>query len=150
MKKSKLKFLAIDPMSTYATYDGKVANTYSVNKKKPFFSFYSNLVDILKIGKGGCGYNALVMEYTHFPYISSQKIMNFQRGVLKMFCEFLNIPLIEYAPTTIKKSFTGDGKSKKDKMIKECKRRGIEVKNDHEADAVALHYHHLGVLKNGK
>lgn len=143
MSQKPNKILAIDPMSTFAIYDGERLETHSVNKNRPFFSFYEKILTILNIGKGGNEYKVVVMEYTHFPYISSQKIINGQRAIIKMFCEFLKIPLVEYAPVAIKKSFTGNARAKKEDMIAECKKMKINVKNDHEADAVALYYHHL-------
>ena len=42
------------------------------------------------------------------------------------------------APTTIKRAFTGNGAASKDDMIKQCKKRGILPRHDHEADAVAM------------
>lgn len=144
-KISKLKILAIDPMSTFATFDGKQCNTYSVSKKKSNLSFYNKILDIFNVGKGGHKYKAIILEASNFPYIASKRIFYYQRGVIKMLCELSNIPLIEYAPISIKKSFTGKTKATKEQMIKEAKKRGFKVKNDHEADAVALYFHHLGV-----
>lgn len=40
--------------------------------------------------------------------------------------------------TEIKKSFTGSGRSNKDAMITECKKRGYLPRHDHEADAIAM------------
>jgi Holliday junction resolvasome RuvABC endonuclease subunit len=60
------------------------------------------------------------------------------RGVLVAWCESNKI-LYEGVPVgTIKKFWTGKGNAKKDAMIAEAVRRGIKVRNDNEADAVAL------------
>lgn len=42
------------------------------------------------------------------------------------------------SPTAIKKSFVGYGSASKDDMIKECKKRGILPRHDHEADAIGM------------
>lgn len=46
----------------------------------------------------------------------------------------------EYAPSTLKKFFTGNWKATKAQMIAESFKRGHPVDDDHQADAVALFY----------
>lgn len=52
--------------------------------------------------------------------------------------ECLNIPRYDYAPNTIKKFMTGDGRAKKPQMVQAARLRGYNVGTDHEADAIAL------------
>lgn len=135
-------------MTKFAWYDGNIIGHHTCEKKRPAFSFYSKVLDILRIGHGGCPYKKIVIEYTYFQMRgkvlwNSQKIMDGQRYILKMLAESLNIPLIEYSPTSIKKSFTGNGRADKEDMMSECKKRGIKVETHDEADSVGLWYHHL-------
>jgi Holliday junction resolvasome RuvABC endonuclease subunit len=47
--------------------------------------------------------------------------------------EYRGVPV-----ATIKKFWTGKGNAKKDDMVAECKARGFDVKDDNQADAIAL------------
>lgn len=147
MKKENIgRFLAIDPMSQFAAFDGEYLQTFKVNKEKPSLDFYNYILDImLREHK----YEAILMEYTYFlrgrgaVLWNSQKIIDGQRWVLKMFAELYKIPLIEYSPKAIKNSFTGKGNANKKDMKNRCKELEYDIKNDHEADAIGLYYHHL-------
>ncbi len=141
--KKELRILACDPMSVYATYDGKSCNTYSIDKNHKEFSFYSKMIDILGLMKGKIKYDVVVFEETRFPHANSQRIMYGQLAILKVLLHPSKCKLVTFAPKAIKKTFTGDGDAKKEDMIAECGRRNIKVKTDHEADAVALYYHYL-------
>jgi len=59
-------------------------------------------------------------------------------GTLTAWCEEHSIPYMGVPVGTIKKSFTGNGNASKDAMIAECRRRGFEVADDNQADAIAL------------
>ncbi len=48
------------------------------------------------------------------------------------------IPVVEYAPVSIKKFITGNGKAKKPEVIAAVRQKGYKVTNDDEGDAVAL------------
>lgn len=149
MKENKqYKFLSIDPMTTFAWYNGDILGHHTCDKKKPAFSFYCKMLDLLRVGHGKCPYQAVVMEMTHFNYVSSQKILLGQRYILKMLTESLNIPLYEYSPASVKKSFTGSGRAEKTDIMSECGKRGIEITTHDEADAVALYHHHLTQKKD--
>lgn len=139
----KREYLAVDPMSYFAWYDGTYLGSMKSSKEKPASSFNNAIHDLMVSPHQ---YKAIIMEMTYFSYKSSNQILLGQRYILKMWAETYNIPLIEYSPKEIKKSFTGSALADKEAMIKECERRGIKVKNDHEADAVAIYYHHLGVI----
>ena len=62
------------------------------------------------------------------------------RALMLACCARLSIPLEGYAPSTVKKYFTGNGRAQKDDMIFEVGRRfkQLEVADDNEADAVAI------------
>ncbi len=134
-----MKILAIDSMSTYATFDGKVANTYSADKNCKEFSFYSKMIGILMKGQ----YDVAVFEETRFKYVSSQRIMFGQLAILKVICHPLRTKIVTITPMEVKKLFTGSGKAKKEDMMAECDKRGIEYKNEHESDSIGIYYSYL-------
>ena len=140
-----MKILAIDSMSTYATYDGEEAHTYSTKSACKEYSFYDNMLDVIRRGQ----YDVVVFEETVFPYINSQRIMFGQLAIIKVICHGLKTKVDTMAPTQAKKLFTGSGKSKKDGMKKECDKRGIKYKNEHEADAIGI-YHAYKIKHNIK
>lgn len=63
------------------------------------------------------------------------------QAVLTAWCEERDIPYDAIPVGTIKKSWTGKGNAKKEAMVAECERRGINVEDHNEADAVALLTH---------
>lgn len=71
-------------------------------------------------------------------------------GVIKLAIEQYNLDLkhesvqwFEYAPTTIKKTFTGNGKAKKTDIITVVKEKySISTNITHVADAIAIAYTH--------
>lgn len=67
------------------------------------------------------------------------------RGILLAATANKNIPVHRYAPMTVKKFFTGSGKSDKHAMMKECARRWPErvIVDSNESDALALLHLHL-------
>ncbi|BAQ16079.1 crossover junction endodeoxyribonuclease RuvC [Methyloceanibacter caenitepidi] len=60
------------------------------------------------------------------------------RGILMEWCEEHSIPYEGVSVQEIKKHWTGKGNASKEMMIAECHRREIPVKDDNEADAIAL------------
>jgi crossover junction endodeoxyribonuclease RuvC len=54
--------------------------------------------------------------FTHKSHLSTAMIMGHARGVILLAGEQANIPLIELAPTEIKKSVTGSGKATKEQV----------------------------------
>jgi hypothetical protein len=60
---------------------------------------------------------------------------------LEIFCDVNRIRLVPVSVGTIKKSFTGNGRAKKEDMFAEARRRGFKPADDNEADSLAiLHY----------
>ena len=59
-------------------------------------------------------------------------------AVLTAWCESRAIPYQGVPVGTIKKAFTGKGNADKAAMIEEAGRRGYQVADDNEADAIAL------------
>jgi len=60
------------------------------------------------------------------------------QATLTAWAEEKSIPYESVPVGTIKKFWTGKGNANKDLMVETCRRRGIEVEDDNEADAVAL------------
>jgi len=61
--------------------------------------------------------------------------------------ECLKIPRIEYTAGQAKKHVTGNGKASKTDVIQAVEKLGHKIRNEHEADSVALlllHKHNLG------
>ena len=64
------------------------------------------------------------------------------RGVLFEVCESLDIPVIVFKPSDIKKFATGNGNADKDKMIEACINRWhITPIDDNEADATHIFFY---------
>ena len=59
-------------------------------------------------------------------------------ATLQTFGDEYNVPYSGEGVSTIKKYWTGKGSASKEMMIKECRKRGLNPKNDNEADALAL------------
>lgn len=59
-------------------------------------------------------------------------------GHLESWCERNKVPYEGIPVGTIKKGWTGNGAAKKEAMIAEAVRRGLEPDDDNEADALAL------------
>lgn len=68
-------------------------------------------------------------------------------AVIQQFCEEHSVPYTSYGVGQIKKSFTGSGSAKKEAMIKEARLRGHNVKDDNQADALAVLYMGLEEFK---
>lgn len=62
-------------------------------------------------------------------------------AVLMGYCEERDIPYAGVPVQTIKLSWTGKGNASKAMMIDKCEQLGFKVKDDNEADAVALLYY---------
>lgn len=71
-------------------------------------------------------------------------------GVLTAFCEDQKIPYMSYPVSHIKKFITGKGNAKKPVVMEALENRGFPVKNDDEADALALLLLRLSELKSVK
>ncbi len=61
-------------------------------------------------------------------------------GVVTSLCEEHGIPYEGVPVGTIKRSWTGKGNASKDLMVEQARSRGHVVKDDNEADAIALAY----------
>lgn len=57
---------------------------------------------------------------------------------LLAWCEVHKLPCEAYPVGSIKKAWTGKGNASKEAMIAEAKRRGFDVGDDNEADALAM------------
>jgi Holliday junction resolvasome RuvABC endonuclease subunit len=63
---------------------------------------------------------------------------------LEIFCDVNRIRLIPVSVGTIKKSFTGNGRAKKEAVIAEARRRGFRPADDNEADSLAILHFAIG------
>ncbi len=88
------------------------------------------------------GVSVLVFEA---PYIGPKTMMNMnttRRLIgLPAICEMLafqrGIPVFECVIPTVKANFAGHGRADKPTMMREARKRGFRITNDHEADAAA-------------
>jgi hypothetical protein len=88
------------------------------------------------------GITTLVFEA---PYIGPKTMMNMHTARrligLPALCEMLalrrGIPCFECVIPTVKANFAGHGRADKPTMMREARKRGFSIKNDHEADAAA-------------
>jgi len=64
-------------------------------------------------------------------------------AVLTAHCEEHKIPYTGYPVGEIKKFWTGKGNADKSMMMTEAAKRGFQVKDDNEADAIAILHLHL-------
>lgn len=83
--------------------------------------------------------------YGHF--VDMRKLCEF-RGVMFEVAESLDIPVILFKPSDIKKWATGKGNADKKMMIEYCiKRWHIEPIDDNEADATHIFFHFISRYK---
>lgn len=77
-------------------------------------------------------------------FIGTRKLSEF-RGILFEVCETLDIPVITFKPTDIKKHGTGNGRAKKEQMIEYAEKRyHIEVNGDDNlADAIHIYMYFI-------
>ena len=66
------------------------------------------------------------------------------RGVLYYVCAKLDIPIVFFNVSDIKRFATGDGNANKEKMMDYCRKRWhIEPIDDNNADAIHIYYHFI-------
>ena len=77
-------------------------------------------------------------------FVDFRKLCEF-RGILFEVCETLDIPIITFKPSDIKKHGTGNGNAKKEMMIEYAEKRyKIEVgKDDNLADAIHIYMYFI-------
>lgn len=61
-------------------------------------------------------------------------------ATLQILCENHGIPYTAFGVGEIKKFWTGKGSAGKDAMIAEARKRGLDPKDDNQADALAIWY----------
>lgn len=69
------------------------------------------------------------------------------RGIMLAQCAKLDIPLVGYSPSSIKKFWTGRGNADKDDMVAATRSRMplIDLVDDNESDAIAMLHYHLSL-----
>lgn len=77
-------------------------------------------------------------------FVDFRKLCEF-RGILFEVCETLDIPIVTFKPSDIKKHGTGNGNAKKEMMIEYAEKRyHIEVgKDDNLADAIHIYMYFI-------
>lgn len=114
----------------------KLGEDYAQHK-----SFRIWLMDILT----SHGIKAVAAEDVVFGhFIDFRKLCEF-RGILLEVCESLNIPIVTFAPSDIKKHGTGKGNADKKMMIEFAEKRyHIDVENDDNlADALHIYMYFI-------
>jgi len=78
----------------------------------------------------------------HHSAVQAAHVYGLLEGLLQMWADTHNVRLVQVSPMTIKKFWTGTGRSDKKAMMAECEKRGFIVGNDDDmSDAIALlHY----------
>lgn len=87
-------------------------------------------------------FNSKIKEGNRFRNKSASIVYtNMATGILYLIAGQKKVPLHEFAPTTIKKYVTGNGKAEKDqvkKTILNMFKEPLTIKNSHESDAIAI------------
>lgn len=87
----------------------------------------------------------LAVELPHCgKFLSANRILFGLLAVVEMFAENHELVVTEYRPTAIKKYWTGKGNADKKAMLAVTKKRGFDIKDHNENDAVAMLHLHLG------
>jgi len=78
----------------------------------------------------------------HHSAVQAAHVYGLLEGLLQMWADSNNVRLVAVSPMTIKKFWTGTGRSDKKAMMAECEKRGFKVgKDDDMSDSIALlHY----------
>ena len=123
--------------------------TKAKNSLKQYASFRNTLIRYIKAND----IKQVVAEDVNVrKFFNAMRKLSEFRGILLEVCESLCInPPIFVNVTSIKKSFTGDGKATKSKIIRVCKHKyGFEPIDDNHADAFAVYHYHIKHPKKRK
>lgn len=105
-----------------------------------YFKFRNHLTDKIREDK----VTEIVTEGTgYFASAAARDVCCGLRGVLMEVCARFNIPMATYSPMSVKKHWTGSGKSKKPEMMSEAIKRGFPDVGPDSADAIAILDLHL-------
>lgn len=74
----------------------------------------------------------------HGPGVQAAHVYGGFLAMLEAWCEVNHLPLHGVGVGTVKKHWTSKGNALKADMIRECKARGFQPRDDNEADALAL------------
>jgi len=148
-----MKLLAIDPGSTvmgYAVFDGETLLEHGDIdcSRQPFERRAMCVLENL---------NALYRRFD-FTDVACEKIIRYPgRSVpalevtakaIKLWAEKLNLPFSVYMPSQWKASAVGHGNATKEQTIYAmCLLYGCAKLSEHEADALGIAGHHLGICK---
>ena len=128
----------------------KTPSSNDMNKR--LLKIYNSIKEIIldypnSINIAGCErlfHNNPMTTKNNFGRNKSASIMktNMATGVVYLLTAELNIPINDYAPTTVKKKVTGNGRANKDDVnlavTNIALNQNIEFKTEHEADSVAI------------
>lgn len=145
---NKLNVVGFDPATSFGFYNPKeygvqkFPNTDKAPKKLgadygKFKNLREWLIDYITRNK----IKAVASEDVIFGHFVDFRSLCMIRGVLFEVCETLNIPIVTFKPSDIKKHGTGDGNANKKKMIEYAEKRyHIETDNmDDLADAIHIY-----------
>lgn len=97
-----------------------------------FRSFFSSLIQDQQI------HHVVYEDIRRHVSTQSAHVHGGLKAVMLMICAGSNIETSCFGVKTIKKHWTGNGNSDKDAMLLEANRRGFNVADDNEADALAI------------
>lgn len=128
---------------------GVIKTTSSQAIEKRLDDIYSSVQKLIKETKPDC----LVLEklYAHWRHPTTAYVLGHSRGVVCLACSELQIPLIEYAVTRIKKAIVGNGNASKvqvQRMVQSFLGLSEISKQTDVSDALALAIAHGFILKN--
>lgn len=90
---------------------------------------------------------AVTFEHAFRQQGHASELFHNLSGVLMQWCEHHDIAYSKVNVATIKKSATGSGKATKKDMVIAAKKRGFDVLDDNEADAIHLLLLQIGAAK---
>lgn len=112
------------------------------NNNKQHAAFRNTLIDYIQ----KYGIKKIVAEDVSFDnhFKDARKLSEF-RGILFEVCDTLDLPEPSFInPVTVKSWATGNGKAKKDDMVKFCKLRWkTDPVDDNEADATHIYMYYI-------
>lgn len=149
---TKLNVAGFDPATHFGFYNPKEYGVeyFPNTEKAPLkmgkdYGKYKNLREWLVSYLTRNKIKAVAMEDVIFAHFVDFRQLCMIRGVVFEVCETLNIPIITFKPTDIKRHATGKGNANKQMMIKYAEKRyHIDTDNlDDLADAIHIYFYFI-------
>jgi Holliday junction resolvasome RuvABC endonuclease subunit len=157
-----MRILALDLATNTGYYNGEASPASIKFDKDTRMLSYWIWIKTMLYNEGEVLFDAVVMENAIGQRAQALEVFHMMKTLTHLSAALLEVPVFQYAPSTIKKVFTGNGHAKKDEVIKKCLDMGYDIpyrilksgKNkgqtrydDDAADAVAIYHtflHHEG------